>query len=92
MSTSQKLICPHCGEELKPFEMPAEMAWENQIQYACFNDECSYFVKGWDWMWEKYRAKTSYRYRVTDPATGHSSPLPVWSKTAIKDRIIEDAD
>jgi hypothetical protein len=90
MSKPQKLTCPHCGDELQPFEMPPEMGWENLIQYACFNDECPYFVKGWDWMWEKYKAKASYRYRVTDASTGHSSPLPVYSNEALKDRIIKE--
>ena len=70
--------------------MPVELAWGNPIQYVCFNDECSYFLEGWDWMWEKYRNKVSYRYRVINPETGNASPLMVWSIDAIKDRIIED--
>lgn len=41
-------------------------------------------------MWEKYKLKASYRYRVTNPDTKSSSPLPVWSETAIIDRLLED--
>lgn len=39
-------------------------------------------------MESNYAVKSSYRYRV-DPTTGKGSPLAVWSKDAIKDRIIE---
>jgi hypothetical protein len=39
-------------------------------------------------MEDVYGVKVSYRYRV-DPITGQSSPLAVWSKDALKDRILE---
>jgi hypothetical protein len=39
-------------------------------------------------MEDVYGVKVSYRYRI-DPATGQSSPLAVWSKDALKDRILE---
>ena len=80
--------CPHCNGKLKKFQMPDQGGWNNEIHYACFNDDCPYFVRGWQWMMEQYEAKASYRYRI-DPKTGVASPLPVWSKTAIRDRIIE---
>jgi hypothetical protein len=41
-------------------------------------------------MWEKYKVKVSYRYRVIEPETGQTSPLAVWSETALLDRIIEN--
>lgn len=81
--------CPHCDGGLTPFQMPDQGGWNNEIHYACFNDDCPYFIRGWAWMMEKYEAKASYRYRV-NPETMKSSPLPVWSKTAIKDRIVEE--
>jgi hypothetical protein len=40
-------------------------------------------------MWEQYQVKASYRYRVTEPETGSTSPLAVWSETALIDRIID---
>ena len=82
--------CPHCGAPLRLFQLPENSGWDEQIHLACFNDECDYFRRGWVWMFDHYGVKASYRYRV-DPATGNESPLPVWSKDAIKDRII-DAD
>jgi hypothetical protein len=68
--------------------MPNETGWEGPYQWACFNNECSYYREGWDWMWEKYRAKVSYRYREV-PGCPKASPLAVWSDTAIVDHIID---
>jgi hypothetical protein len=81
--------CPHCGEQLKPFELPDNTGWEGGFQLACFNDECPYFVRGWQHMEEHYAVKASYRYRV-DPSSGKASPLAVWSATALTDRILDD--
>ncbi len=39
-------------------------------------------------MEDSFGGKVSYRYRI-DPATGQTSPLAVWSRDAIKDRILE---
>lgn len=86
----QKPTCPHCDEPLSAVDMPIELAWDNPIQNVCFNDSCPYFRKGWAWMLDNYNIKGSYRYRLVDPTTGHSSPLLVWSKTAIKDHIIDN--
>jgi hypothetical protein len=82
--------CPHCGQPLRPFQLPENSGWDEQIHLACFNDECPYFRRGWTWMFEKYGVKASYRFRI-DPASGNESPLAVWSKDAVKDRIL-DAD
>jgi hypothetical protein len=68
--------------------MPDEMGWHGEIHFVCFNNDCSYYREGWDWIMEQYEAKASYRYRL-DPATGQASPIGVWSETALLDRIIE---
>ncbi len=81
--------CPHCGSPLKPFELPSEAGWDGTFHLACFNDECPYYVRGWDWMEQRYGVRASYRFRV-DPNTGTASPIAVWSPTALRDRIIED--
>jgi hypothetical protein len=39
-------------------------------------------------MEDNYGGKGSYRHRV-DPASGLASPLAVWSRDALKDRILE---
>ena len=80
--------CPHCNEPLKPFTLPEDAGWEGGFQFACFNNDCPYYTRGWEWMNEKYGVKASYRYRV-DPDAGKASPLAVWSPTALVDRIVE---
>ena len=80
--------CPHCGEPLQAFAVPEEGGWDSEFHVACFNDDCSYFARGWQRMEDTYGARVSYRYRV-DPATGQASPLAVWSRDALKDRILD---
>jgi hypothetical protein len=74
---------------MRRFSLPEAGGWEGEYHWACFNDDCEYFRRGWVWMFDHYGVKASYRHRI-DPTTGTASPLAVWSKTAIKDRIIED--
>lgn len=88
MTQEQHPVCPHCNQELQPFELPENTGWQTEFQLACFNDECPYYVRGWEHMEANYAVKASYRYRL-DPATGRPSPLAVWSQDAIKDRILD---
>ena len=89
MSDQEKCICPHCGAEMKKWRTPANSTWVTEFQWVCFNDACTYFVKGWDHMLETQNVKASYRHRV-NPETGASGPLPCWSYDAHKDQIIGD--
>ena len=81
-------LCPHCGQEMKKWKVPIASTWANEFFYVCFNDECPYFVKGWEHIWEQQATKASYRCRL-DPDTGKYGPIPVWSYDALKDDIIE---
>lgn len=83
-------VCPHCSQKLQAFDLPEATGWTAEFQLACFNDDCGYFIRGWEHMKTNFAVNASYRYRV-DPSTGTPSPLPVWSADALKDRIIEVA-
>ena len=74
---------------MEKWALPEASTWDEEFNYVCFNDECPYFVRGWEWMKEQYKSHASYRHCV-DPRTGHSRPLPVWSNTALKNEIIRD--
>ncbi len=78
--------CPHCNSKLFPWMPPVDSSWGENLQYVCFDDDCEYYTRGWNHMWENYKAKSSYRFRY-DPTTGETGPLPVWSENAHKDRI-----
>jgi hypothetical protein len=81
-------VCPHCNQEMKKWLCPPESSWGVEFQFVCFNDDCSYFLGGWEWMNEKYNQNVSYRYRY-NPFNKESGPIPVWSKEALRDSIIE---
>lgn len=84
----ERPTCPYCGKPMNRWRTPSMTTWESEFMFVCFNDECSYYVRGWKWMMEKYEVCCSYRHRY-DPHTGEKGPLPVWSPTALKDGIID---
>ena len=89
METKETPSCPHCGNVMQKMEMPSEAGYDSPFMWVCFNDECPYFVRGWNWMLEHYQVKASYRHRL-DPATGETGPLPVWSREALRNGIMLD--
>jgi len=91
MTDQDDKTCIHCGARLQPMRMPDGTGWEEPFHLVCFNDECSYFVRGWERMEQEYAQHKSYRYRV-NPSTGKASPLPVWSMNSMKNFIIEEGD
>ena len=83
------LCCPYCDEPLKKWKVPQNLftQWPNEYFYICFNDECSYFIRGWDAMASQGRHCT---YRLMyDPLTDCCQPAPVPTSDALRDGIIE---
>jgi hypothetical protein len=74
---------------MKKWRVPPLSTWSSEFFYVCFNDECPYYVRGWQHMTNTMRVGCSYRHRY-DPDTGATGPLPVWSPDAMKSDIIAD--
>ena len=83
--------CSYCGSRLKKWRVPDGASWDEEFFFVCFNDECSYYKNGWKWMKEQYNQNASYRFMV-NPTTGASSMIPVWSESATREMIVEEAE
>ena len=81
--------CPHCDARLSKWRVPDESSWEEGYFLVCFNNDCSYYRRGWEWMKEQYSQVGSYRYMV-NPTNGSASMIPVWSDEATREMIVED--
>lgn len=84
------LSCPYCGERMKKWAVPNTpfTTWENEYMYICFNDACSYLVKGWEVMNRQGNPGISYRL-MYDPLRDRTMPVPVPSLAALKDGIVD---
>lgn len=84
-----KTICPHCGQKMSKFMVPGDSTWGECNWLVCFNDECSYYVRGWDHMMKTMAVKCSYRHRY-DPTTNACGPMPVYSPQMGRENIVEE--
>ena len=66
--------CPYCDTKLNKWEVLQTpfTEWPDEYQYICFNDECSYFIRGWGSMMDQ-GVLGSYRLMYT-PSNGHCYP------------------
>ncbi|MBF0527903.1 MAG: ogr/Delta-like zinc finger family protein [Deltaproteobacteria bacterium] len=84
-----KTICPHCGQKMKKFAPPSESTWGASHWYVCFNNDCGYYVRGWDHMWNTRAVKCSYRHRY-DPESDSCGPMPVYSANMGLNCVVEE--
>jgi SAM-dependent methyltransferase len=90
-AVKETLCCPYCGEKLRKWavpENPFEVTWDNDFMYICFNDECPYYVRGWDFMYRDGNRGASYRL-MYNPEKDCCMPIPVPSPKALRESIID---
>ena len=85
------LRCPYCEDKLKKWAVPDNPfvhTWDNDFMYICFNDECPYFVRGWDRMYKETNQGMSYRL-MYNPRNHCCGPIPVLTPNFLKESIVE---
>ncbi len=91
-NVKNSLCCPHCDEALKKWAVPDNpfcQTWDNDFMYICFNDECPYFVRGWDKMYRDTSQGMSYRF-MYNPDRDSCLPMPVPTARALREGIVEE--
>lgn len=90
----ETLECPYCGERMKKWQVPDNpfgQTWDNEYMFICFNDECPYYVRGWDHLSEQGNWGVSYRL-MYNPERDCCMPIPVPSPKSLREGIIEEHD
>ncbi len=84
------LECPYCATKLKKVEVPDTpfTEWTSDYMCVCLNDECPYFLFGWDAMSDQ-GGSGSYRF-MYEPSIQNCYLLPVSNKTELREYVIED--
>ena len=60
----------------------------NEFTYICFNDNCPYYVGGWNHMLKSVNRICSYRF-MYDPEKDVCVPIPVPGPKALRESIID---
>ena len=86
--------CPHCGEEMRLWEVPPinfsdGLGWGTPYLFLCFNDKCPVYVQGWDHLRQTYAHNASYRC-MCYPGTEQFEFMPVFGPMGGTGQIIDD--
>ena len=92
--SQEKPKCPHCDKEMNLWEVPPfsfsdGLGWGTPYLFVCFNDECPFYVHGWENLEENYAQKASYRC-MNYPGTNQFECIPVFSQIGGTGQIIDD--
>ena len=67
MSEATPPQCPHCGQVMKKNGgYRSNPPGRTNTSTSVFNDDCPYFVQGWEQIWQAQNVRASYRCRL-DP-------------------------
>ncbi|UCD23208.1 MAG: hypothetical protein JSW51_09105 [Gemmatimonadota bacterium] len=89
LQVKDTLRCPYCDDRLRKWlviQTPFT-EWPSEFLYVCLNDECGYFVGGWETLAEQ-DVPGSYRF-MFEPTIGGCYSIPVLSRTDLRDRIVD---
>jgi SAM-dependent methyltransferase len=89
---SSTFRCPHCGVKMLKWAVPDNpfaVTWDNEFMYVCFNDECPYYVRGWDFMYRQGNRGCSYRL-MYNPERDCCMAVPVPTSRALRESIIDE--
>ncbi|GAF99783.1 unnamed protein product [marine sediment metagenome] len=75
--------------EVPPFTFSDGLGWGTPYLFICFNDECSFYVQGWENLMENYAHNASYRC-MNYPGTKQFECIPVFSQIGGTGQIIDD--
>jgi len=70
--------CPHCRIVMEKMDS-RNLDWGTPFLWVCFNDGCSFFMKGWQHMMDNYGQLASYRYMI-EPDSGSCGVIPAFSQ------------
>jgi hypothetical protein len=69
--------CPHCKQAMEQMDA-RHLDWETTFLWVCFNNDCTFFKKGWKHMMDNYGQLVSYRFMIT-PDNGSQGVIPAFS-------------
>ncbi len=86
--------CPHCKEKMKKTEPPPinvgdGLGWCTPYFYVCFNDECRFYVNGWENIRANYGKEASYRC-MCYPDNGVMDAICVYTPAGLRGQIVEE--
>lgn len=89
----EKHTCPHCDQELTlcnapPVHVGDGLGWGSEYLFICLNNECSLFVKGWDYIDDQYGHVGSYRH-MRIPNSNENYNMMVASRDAFTGSLVD---
>lgn len=80
--------CPYCDDLLRKWQVPSNpfIEWDVDYMSICFNDQCPYFVRGWNAMYRGGGRGFSHRF-MYDPVHDRCLNVPVPTVRALRDGI-----
>jgi hypothetical protein len=89
LQVKDTLRCPYCDSSLKKWLVTQTpfTEWPSEHQYVCLNDECGYFMGGWETL-AAQEVPGSYRF-MFEPTVGGCYSIPVLSRNDLRDRIVD---